>query len=294
MVNVSTVIPVYLGSGLPIVYLEQAVRSVLNQTHVPIEIILTDDSTGNEVANWLDGFEGNGVTSILYVRNTGPRGVSSNSNFGAVQTTGEFIHFLHADDCVINPHAYSKALFELRDKSKNWLLFSGQTGESVTIPNVNDLNLFGVNSVGGPSSIFIRRQSFFGFDESLSMLMDIDFLLRTLSTSDFPIISSDVSIRYGSGSWQIQQNTSQSKLHSEFEYLWQMRKIDISTFHQLLAIDGAWDLKRDAIIFLRKTSRINALEYIQYRIGLELIVFLRKFINRYNKNLRLRDARRVL
>lgn len=273
-----------MGSGLPTEYLEQAIRSALNQTHLPCEIILSDDTTGNEVAKWLDNFEGNGRTPILYVRNTKPRGVSSNSNFGASQSTGDFIHFLHADDLITNPNAYANALSELLRYNENWLLLSGQAGEGVTIPNVQDLNLFGVNSVGGPSAIFIKRESFFGFDENLSMLMDIDFLIRTLSDLGSPIISPDVSIIYGSGSWQIQQNTSRTKVSSEFEYLWQSGSIDFSTFRRLFAMDGAWDSKRDAMAFLWQTSRINAFDYMRYKIRVEFAFLIRRIVDRYNKS----------
>lgn len=273
----------YLGSGLPTEYLEQAVRSALNQTHLPCEIVLSDDTTGNEVAKWLEGFEGNGKTPILHVRNTKPRGVSSNSNFGASHSTGDFIHFLHADDFIFNPNAYADALTELLKHNQNWLLFSGQTGEGVTIPSIQDLNLFGVNSVGGPSAIFVKREAFIGFDENLSMLMDIDFLIKMFETFGSPIISSGVSIIYGSGSWQIQQNTSRAKVNSELEHLWQSGSIDISTFYQLIAMESAWDLKRDALTFLWKTSRIDAFDYFRYRIRVEFMAFMRRIINRYNK-----------
>ncbi len=273
--KISTVIPVFLDSGLPFEIFTQTIDHVMKQSVLPTEIIISDDSSSRLIEDWLREIEDDTRVSFVYIRNTGSKGVSGNSNFGAVKARGEFIHFLHSDDLIASQFAYEDALKALSSGEKSWLLFGGETNGATTIPELDNLNLFGINSVGGPSAIFIRSEAFDFFDEKLSMLMDIEFYKRTLSKYGPPEVLRSVYLRFGFGDWQIQNNISMGAIQNELEYLSLSGVIGKSDFLHLLGFTGLSDFKIRGLKVMKVTSQFSEIEYLCYRfiIYLQIIKF---------------------
>jgi glycosyltransferase involved in cell wall biosynthesis len=257
MNTISSIIPVYQDSGLPFEILKEAVNSLLTQTHPPVEIILSDDSSGMLVEKWVEEFNLTNSRSLIYVRNLGPSGVSSNSNFAAKLATGTFVHFLHSDDHLIGKEVYSKVIKTLESTSHQWLLLGGQMRGIVTIPNLENLNLFGVNSVGGPSGLVIKRSIFEGFDENISLLMDIEFFLRTAKNYGPPLILKDICIEYGSGDWQLTKTINEAKYCAEIDHLWKEKQLGFRDFFKLFASKDSWDIKRGAYSYVCSNSKLG-------------------------------------
>jgi glycosyltransferase involved in cell wall biosynthesis len=110
---VSVVIPVYDGEA----YLEEAVQSVLAQTHCQMEVVVVDDGSADrtpEVAARLRD-------AIRYVRQTNG-GPAAAMNRGVALARGEFISFLSADD-VWMPQKLEWQLAVAFDRSKAELVF---------------------------------------------------------------------------------------------------------------------------------------------------------------------------
>jgi glycosyltransferase involved in cell wall biosynthesis len=269
-VGISTVIPVYLDSGLPLNIFSKTIASVLNQTQLPRQIVVSDDSSCTRVEQFLASLDVPSEVSIKYVRNPATRGVSSNSNFGAKNAQSELLHFLHADDLLVDPDTYHSCLESFKDTSVKWRLLSGQTNGFTTIPDTNQMNLFGINSIGGPSSIMIRNSCFTGFDDNLSMLMDIEFVDRTLRIIGEPTVAENVSIEYGVGSWQIQRTVSSRKISDELIYLVNLGRLHKSDLRNLMSHEGMWEVKKMAISTLKSTFRINFI----YSISCHLQIFI--------------------
>ena len=90
---VAIIIPAYNAAA----FLEAAVDSALNQTHVEIEVLIVDDKSTDEtcaIAQQLS--ESDARVTLLH--NTGPKGPSSARNTGLRQAKGEWIALLDADD----------------------------------------------------------------------------------------------------------------------------------------------------------------------------------------------------
>lgn len=86
---ITVIIPVYQGAGT----IARAVRSVLEQTRPPDEILVVDDGSKDDLAGALRPFSSS-VTVI-----TQPNGgVGSARNCGMERARGEYIAFLDADD----------------------------------------------------------------------------------------------------------------------------------------------------------------------------------------------------
>jgi len=272
MNTISSIIPVYQDSGLPFEILKETVNSLLMQTHPPVEIILSDDSSGMLVENWVEEFNLTNSGSLIYVRNLGPSGVSSNSNFAAKLATGTFVHFLHSDDHLISNEVYSKVINSLEKTSNQWLLLGGQMRGIVTIPDLENLNLFGVNTVGGPSGLVIKRSIFEGFDENISLLMDIEFFLRTAKNYGPPLILKDICIEYGSGDWQLTKSINEAKYCGEIDHLWKNEQLGFSDFVKLLALTDSWDIKRGAYSYIRSNSTLGGI-----KLFLAIVLFRIKY-----------------
>ena len=86
---VSVIMPAY--NARP--YIEQAIRSVLDQDYAQIELIVVDDGSNDGTPELAEQF-GNRV-KVLRQKNAGPA-AARNRGFAASQ--GEFIAFLDADD----------------------------------------------------------------------------------------------------------------------------------------------------------------------------------------------------
>ncbi|WP_168928979.1 glycosyltransferase [Paenibacillus dokdonensis] len=89
---VSVLIPAYNRPQM----LEEAIKSVLNQTYINIEIIVSDDSTNNEVGEMLSYYLSNHL-NIKYYKNDEPYG---SENFGKClnKASGKYISYLMDDD----------------------------------------------------------------------------------------------------------------------------------------------------------------------------------------------------
>ncbi|MER3414795.1 MAG: hypothetical protein C4297_01085 [Gemmataceae bacterium] len=106
--TISTIIPVYNGEK----YLAEAIESVLKQTYPPIEVIVVDDGSTDRSAEIADSFG----PPVQVVRQEN-RGESAARNTGIERASGDYIHFLDADD-LMHPQAYEVFLSHLAGKPR--------------------------------------------------------------------------------------------------------------------------------------------------------------------------------
>jgi glycosyltransferase involved in cell wall biosynthesis len=85
---VSVIIPVYNGAK----YIKQAIESVCVQSYDPIEIIIVDDGSTDDTLTIVRSFK-----VIRYIRQEN-RGCAVARNAGIIESNGELIAFLDADD----------------------------------------------------------------------------------------------------------------------------------------------------------------------------------------------------
>lgn len=93
---VSVIIPMYGRS----IFIEDALRSVLEQTHPHTEIILIDDngehsSEQNRTYSKIEPYLGE---KVKYIKNQKNSGVSASRNNGVEQSSGQYVTFLDDDD----------------------------------------------------------------------------------------------------------------------------------------------------------------------------------------------------
>lgn len=92
MIKISVIIPIY-NVGF---YLQECVNSVIKQTYKNLEIILVDDGSTDECPNICDTYAKQYSNVKVVHKQNG--GLSDARNFGILNSTGDYLLFLDADD----------------------------------------------------------------------------------------------------------------------------------------------------------------------------------------------------
>lgn len=184
MPKVSVIIPAY-NAGT---YLAETVRSVLAQTFMDFEVIISDDGSADNTAAVARSFSD---PRVRY-RHQKNAGVSAARNNGAELATGDYLAFLDADD-LFHPKNLEKKVALLEKDATLSLVFadcniidgeSRSTGEMLVGKDekvFENLLLWNGTVIPGPSSILVTRKAFEscgGFDPAFSTAADQDFFFR--------------------------------------------------------------------------------------------------------------------
>ncbi len=92
---ISVVVPVY---NTPLPLLGACIRSVLTQSHNKLELILVDDGSTQDVADFLD--KAARLDSRVRAFHQANAGVSAARNLGLRRATGAYVTFVDADDAI--------------------------------------------------------------------------------------------------------------------------------------------------------------------------------------------------
>jgi|SRR5690554_1981984 len=182
--SISVIIPTYNR----LKQLQEAVQSVLEQTHLPSEIIIVNDGNKDSHFEELKKLS----TLIKIFQNAKPMGGNFSRNRGAKESFGEILMFLDDDDT----WEENKILDQLKcfkEENTN-LVYSGRlvvyenSRSKVeyeiksTLPKDNHFkSILKGNFIGTTSSVAVKKDVFFNvgmFDESLPAMQDYDLWIR--------------------------------------------------------------------------------------------------------------------
>lgn len=162
--------------------LQVALASVLSQDR-DVHAVVVDDADDPATRALVAAYDPDRVT---YVVNSG-RGASSSRNLGVRSTSSQVVAFLDDDD-VWDPRYLSTALGTMRRDAAE-VVFT-QIANDPPLPSHLDVRVCLAYNPGVTGSNIVMRRAAFertgGFDESLWVSNDKDFLVRTL----------DLSVRY--------------------------------------------------------------------------------------------------
>src|SRR5690242_16501550 len=92
--SVSVVMPSYNHAA----YVSEAIRSVLNQSHGDLEIVITDDGSRDGTPEAIRRIDDARISLEVFDRN---RGAAAAINASIRRSRGEFICYLASDDCFL-------------------------------------------------------------------------------------------------------------------------------------------------------------------------------------------------
>lgn len=216
---VTVCIPAFNGS----LFIEEALRSIENQSYQNIEVIVSDDASSDNTLKIIEAFKNN-VDIPVHIFNHKPEGIGSNWNNCLKHATGKYIKFLFQDDVMEtdcleqmvqvmeeNPKVglvASKRCFIIEDnvnnnETKEWLdkygdlqkEFTPSNGLYMFTKNIFKSETFFIdpkNKIGEPSTILFKKsiiEEVGYFDEKLKQILDYEYWYRILKKYPIAIIN---------------------------------------------------------------------------------------------------------
>jgi hypothetical protein len=182
--------------------ISEAIASALGQTAPPLEVIVCDDGSTDDLEGAVAPF-GEGII-LLRDQNAG---AAAARNRGLARATGEFVAFLDSDDAWLP--LYLERLGELASARPDLDLLSSDVfyeADGEIVGRFYELNSFDVTSqrrailrtcfVGWPASRRSRLVAAGGFDESLRIAYDWDAWARVILSGAKAGLVTDPLVRY--------------------------------------------------------------------------------------------------
>ena len=191
MSDITVIIPVYDPYEIFENYIERALTSITEQILLPTEVLLS----GPLKPSYLDSlFKIYGQTmSIRFIYNNSTS-TSSNLNFLAKQSTSKITKILFQDDFLISKYVLRDISQKFRIQKKVWLVVASKNYDDFSRNYVRNIRprfskkiAEGINTIGSPSVIAFRTESFINFNEDLIWMLDCDWYLRMKHNYGRPI-----------------------------------------------------------------------------------------------------------
>ncbi|MBP6754584.1 MAG: glycosyltransferase family 2 protein [Bacteroidia bacterium] len=182
-------------------YLKRTLDSILIQSFSEYELIVSDDSSNDDVSVLINEYRLKFNDKLKYYRNIPALGAPENWNFAISKAQGTWIKIMHHDDWFCESYALEK-MMRKAFQNPSALIFSGIKGfiinenrKYVNFPNNKQLELIKStpfeliwgNIVGPPSTILFPKMNI-AFDKSLIWLVDIEFYLQLLIKQKMDIV----------------------------------------------------------------------------------------------------------
>lgn len=172
--------------------LTRLLSSLAQQTFTDYEIIITDDTPGNEVKEVVSLFS---ALPLRYFKNEPAAGMPANWNLAMQKASAPWIQLLHADDWYASPGSLA-ALADVCSRTNHSFVFcaskeinkEGQTNKTLQLSSSklkllqeDTLYLVYDNIIGHPSVVLHKKDSGVLYNTAFRWVVDIDFYTRFLS-----------------------------------------------------------------------------------------------------------------
>lgn len=272
---VSICIPTYNQTFL----LKQNLDAIAVQTYKNFEVIVSDDSPGNEVADLLKFYTGK--FELQYFKNIPSLGSPGNWNSVLQKAKGEYILLLHHDDKFGDKNALSSFVngiskFDfvfgrnesIDDISNNKPLPASYFNIYYSIPYLMIVK----NVIGAPSNVLFNRNSLLSYDERYKWVVDMEIYTRLFEAGKkFNYIDQHLIVT-GRHEGQITNKCINNNDILVYENL--LYAIDhIGKIKSIQVFDFFWRLLRNA--------RVKSLQDIQ-KTGVDIYrlpVFIKRIVN---------------
>jgi glycosyltransferase involved in cell wall biosynthesis len=233
MPKVSICIPTYNQIN----HLKKTIDSVLQQTFTDYEIIITDDSSGAIVKDFVAQYNLHG--KLKYYKNAYNLGSPENWNEAIRKASGEYIKLLHHDDWLNYDDSLAKFVLLLDNNPGADFAFSATqavlpggndwvhriSSKQFDILRSNPLLLYYNNLIGAPSNTIFRRNLSMLFDKNLKWLVDIEYYLRQMMNNNNIIYSSELLTVTFLADGSVTNECVNNKQVEVYEYLYVLDKI---------------------------------------------------------------------
>ncbi|HUN01626.1 MAG TPA: glycosyltransferase family 2 protein [Niabella sp.] len=264
---ISICIPAYNRTN----YLKRLLQSIEIQSFTDFEVVISDDSDGDEVSLLLKQFENK--FPIRYFKNPKPLGTPENWNEAIRKAKGKWIKLMHDDDwfsdttslqqfadaALKHPESFIFSAFIKADESTN--------EEKAVFPEKFRLNLLenepsvllAKNFIGHPSVTLHRNDQTIFYDSHLKWLVDIDYYYRRLKNEKAYFLP-QLLIKIGFSDTQVTakvKNIAEIEIPEHFYFL---KKTGVESLRNVLIYDYWWRFIRNFKI--RNTNDFRKSGYV--------------------------------
>lgn len=238
MVKVSICIPAYNNAAS----VRRLLESVEKQTFQDYEVIITDDSAGDEVKKLAEEKE-----YVKYYKNEAPLGAAANWNRAVGRSGGEYVKIMHHDDWFTDEKSLGAFVDMLEQHPEAALAFSGSrqeeaernydrfiSDEDAALIEADYRNLFLGNTIGAPSAAIVRRKALQGepredivYDEKLTWLVDMEYYMHILKRNPRFVYTKKPLVSIGIDEKQLTETCRDDKDLNVFEYGYIYRKYQL-------------------------------------------------------------------
>ena len=185
---VSICIPAYEN----LTFLKQLLDSILIQNYPEMEIIISDDSAGEDIKNALPSYVNK--LNIKYFKNTPPLKTPANWNHALDKASGDLLMLMHHDDWLNGQDVISKYVKVFDDNPGidfafcRSMAFSENDAAGLNAKHQKTLNRLAThpeglllgNVIGPPSNVMIRKNVSLRYTAPFIWLVDVEYYMRLL------------------------------------------------------------------------------------------------------------------
>lgn len=250
-VFISICIPAYKH----VEYLKRLLDSIVIQTFKDFEVVVTDDSPGDEVRILISEYQD--LLKIVYQKNDPICGSPGNWNQSILKANGEWIKLMHDDDW-FSSHS-SLELFAKSTQHNKKFIFSAYTNfysdtktENVFFPQhyrgkiiSNPMLLLPKNIIGPPSVTMVHKSIAQEYDIRMKWRVDIDFYIRVIQIEKDIFYINQPLINVGLGELQVTNSCLNNPAVELPEGLLLLTKFGIKPLKNIWIYDTWWRLMRN-------------------------------------------------
>jgi glycosyltransferase involved in cell wall biosynthesis len=239
MVEISICIPAFNNLDT----LKRCLKSIFYQTFSNYEIIITDDSTTDEISAYIQSLSEN---KIKYYKNEQRLGSPENWNEAIRKSGSQLVKILHHDDWLTDPGSLQVFYDLMKNKdvsmgfvsSRNYgignKLISGYNSPKADVIEqirIKPELLIKENVIGSPSAIIFRKNDLY-FDVNTVWLVDVDFYVRLLKENNNIAFSSIDAVSIGNSEYQITKKVENDRSVILYEYFYLLNKYNIRNIYK--------------------------------------------------------------
>lgn len=248
-VKISVCIPAYKNAA----FLHRCLDSLVSQSFKPVEVILSDDSPDNSVAEIAAAYKDR--LHIIYRKNEPALGTPANWNCAMQLATGTYVKLMHDDDWLATDDALQRYYDCLEANPGVNFCFSAfnnvnlATGNSTAVhcaPGLRSMlkkdryHLFKYNFIGPPSAVFQRNTGDISYDENLKWLVDFEGYTRFLGENNSFVYINEPLVNIGLGDEQVTTSTKNVKEVVVPESLYFLNKHGAQILKNIWVYDFYW------------------------------------------------------
>ena len=249
---ISICIPAFKNYG----YLKRLLESIKTQDYSNFEVVITDDSPGDELRDLCKEYEP--FFDLNYYKNVTNLNTPENWNEAVGKSKYEWVKIMHDDDWFTGPRAlsiFSQAIVAHPAKSFFFSAYQNVYEATGLVEPMktnliwqyllsNNIEILISRNVVGPPSVVLYKKSSLAYDASMKYVVDIDFYSRYCASNEFLFIP-DILLNVGIHAHQVTKYThGVEEIHLK-ESILMLNKKPLLILKNIVVFDGWWRLVRN-------------------------------------------------